>query len=361
VNGRLDFKLTLTCIMPGINDCTRPSAMTPAETLPTLHRLLDRSLELPPEPRPQLTSHLPMALQALHALGAGRARLQACFDAATGRFEGQAAPASATPVADWRALRGRGGLHDSFAPLRATFQAALAQEGADAVLRRTLPDLLPGVAAAAFHGPIRLAHAVQAGHPGELAAALAYWAWRWQATAKPVQQDGTLGFEDWAVQLVQAAPLCPIEGPLIAVRMQAAEQSAPYQALAGRLHLERDTLARLSVLAAQRYAATRSFTVLHIVTGLRALRVLSPWLEEAALTHALSGLVHAVTSAYFAARMSQWPELAPAPLLSWPEIVAAAVQSQDEHVTKLAQACSESAALLGDLPFRAAASRAVEA
>lgn len=335
--------------------------MTPAETLPTLHHLLDRALQYPPETRSQLTSHLPMTLQALHTLGATPTRLQAYFDAYVDRFEGQGAPAPTAPVADWRPLRGQGEQGDTFAPLQATFQAALARQGADTVLRRTLPDLLPGVAAAAFHGPIRVAHAVQAGHEGELAAALAYWAWRWQATEKPPRQDEALSFDDWAAQLVQAARQWPNEGPLISVRMLAAARAEPYLALAGRLRLDRGTLARLSVLAAQRYAATRSFTVLHIVTGLRALRVLSPWLGEAAVANALPSLVHAVTSAYFAARMNHWPELAPAPLLTWPEIIAGAVQAKDEHVSKFVQACSEEAALHGDMPFRAAASRVIEA
>ena len=81
---------------------------------------------------------------------------------------------------DWLALRGQ---TDAFAPLRATFAAALARDGRDAVLRAALPALLPGVAAAAFHGVIRTAHAVEAAHDGELAAALAYWAWRWQPLA----------------------------------------------------------------------------------------------------------------------------------------------------------------------------------
>ena len=52
---------------------------------------------------------------------------------------------------------------------------------------------LPGVAAAAFHGLIRTAHAVQSGHAGEVAAALAYWAWRWQPLAParvPAERSG---------------------------------------------------------------------------------------------------------------------------------------------------------------------------
>ena len=104
--------------------------MTDAQTLPTLHHLLQRSLQWPPETRTQLTSHLPMMLQAQQALGATPERLQRSFDAYIGRFEGQAAPTAAAPVYDWRRLRGQGTQGDSFAPLQATFQLALSREGA---------------------------------------------------------------------------------------------------------------------------------------------------------------------------------------------------------------------------------------
>ena len=66
---------------------------------------------------------------------------------------------------------------------------------------RTFFTALPGVAAAAFHGLIRTAHAVQSGHAGEVAAALAYWAWRWQPLAPPPQGGEALPFDDWAARL----------------------------------------------------------------------------------------------------------------------------------------------------------------
>ena len=187
----------------------------------TLHHLLDRQLALPPETRHQLTSHLPMALHALHSMGADGARLQAFYDGCVGRFETLRAPPPAAPVARWQALRGTAG---AFGALQASFAAALARDGEDAVLRRVLPDLLPGVAAAAFHGIIRTAHAVEAGHRGELAAALAYWAWRWQPLAPP--PAGTaMPFDDWAAALVSAARGWRSEGPLISLRMDAATSS----------------------------------------------------------------------------------------------------------------------------------------
>ena len=71
----------------------------------------------------------------------------------------------------------------SYPALWRHFHDAVACDGAHTTLRESLPDLMPGVAAAALHGVIRTAHAVESGHAGELAEALAYWAWRWQALA----------------------------------------------------------------------------------------------------------------------------------------------------------------------------------
>ena len=318
-----------------------------------LHRLLDANLRLPPEYRDQLTNHLPMALQALHAMGASEQRLDDFFAVYAQRFVGLEAVPDASPVADWCALRGTS---DGFAALRATFVRALAGKGRDTVLREALPHLLPGVAAAAFHGLIRTAHAIEAGHDGELAAALAYWAWRWQALALPPIQ-APLEFDEWANELTAQAADWTCEGPLISIRMGIAAASAPYRALAGRLAASHDLLPRLADFAARRYALTANFTVLHLVTGVRAFRVVSPWLDDVAAAKLL--LVHAFTAAYLAARVDLRAEPILPPALTWPEVIAAATASDDDHLVKLVHACREEQAAYGNAATLAAARRAV--
>lgn len=305
-----------------------------------LHRLLDHNLQLPPEYHDGLSNHLPMALHALHSLGAGGDRLRDYFSRYVTRFEG------------------RTGLPAAFAALRAGFDAALARDGEDAVLRRVLPDLLPGVAAAAFHGVIRTAHAVQAGHRGELAAALAYWAWRHQPLAAPPAGE-PMAFDDWAAALIDSAPAFRLEAPLISLRMQQADSSVPYLALAGRLAPGPDTLARLAGLAVERYTASRNFTVLHMVTGLRAVRVLMPWVDDSAAAGAV--LVRAFTAAYLAARVGPAASAGSNPVHAggWPAVTAAAIASDDDHVIKLVEACRAEAAVYGVGRYLQAAALAV--
>ena len=60
----------------------------PPSASETLQLLLDAQLQLPAEYQDQLTSHLPMALQALHSLGATPQRMQAFYAAYAKRFDG---------------------------------------------------------------------------------------------------------------------------------------------------------------------------------------------------------------------------------------------------------------------------------
>jgi hypothetical protein len=317
-----------------------------------LHRLLDVNLDLLPEYGNQLTNHLPMALHALAQLGADAPRLHQFFERYASRFEGRRAEPATSAVNDWLPLRGQS---DSFGALRATFADALQRKSRDAVLRAALPALWPGVAAAAFHGVIRTAHAVQSGQSGELAAALAYWAWRWQPMAAA---DGgpPLAFDVWYERLIEAGRSVAFEGALISQRMAHAAESDNYRALAARLQPDDQLPARLWAFAARRYAATRNFTVLHMVTGARALHVLLPWADDAA--GAVREAVRAVTAAYLAAKVPAH-DLPPPVVHDWPALIQRAVQSDDDHVIKLVHACraAEQAGIAG--PFQAAAARAV--
>lgn len=328
------------------------TAPMPSTRDAALHRLLDANLGLPPEYANELTSHLPMALHALVQLGADAPRLQGFYDHYVRRFEGRIAEPAAAAVDDWLPLRGRS---DAFGSLRATFAAALRRQSRDAVLRTALPALWPGVAAAAFHGVIRAAHAVQSGHDGELADALAYWAWRWQPM--PDADDAPpLSLDNWCERLIEAGRSSSFEGALISRRMAQAASSMAYRALAARLEPGGDLPARLWAFAAQRYAATRNFTVLHMVTGARALHVLLPWTDDAA--GALLEVVRAYTAAYLAANVTA-RELPPSVVHAWPALIQLAVQSDDDHVIKLVHACHAAAQAQIAGPFCEAAARAV--
>lgn len=333
-----------------------------------LHRLLDDALAYGPEHGQGMASHLPMALAALDGLGAHEAQMRSFFAHHARRLERVAAPrGGAKPAVDWQTMRGR---FESFETLRAGFAHALARDGADAVLRDAVPALVDGVAGAAFHGPIRVAHAVEAGHEGELAAALAYWAARWEPLPAPGEAGVRIaGVPAW-LDAIDARRLAfdrdwRATAPLISARMQQAALTPPYVELAGALGVDGVAPAALLVdlakACAARYAATGNFTVLHMATASRALRVLARWLPTAPA--ALAPLLHAVAAANLAARPAPLRREASSKEPGWDDVrrLACACASDDDHVIKLVHAAAMQQAESPDAVWLEAARTALRA
>lgn len=306
-----------------------------APTTP-LRDLLDQGLAWHPEYAGGLSNHLPMALHALAALGADAGRLQRFHDQHVQRLHRRDA------VPD-----------DGFEARRAEVSAELARSGRDAVLRRRLPALVPGIAAAAFHGAIRTAHAVAAGHDGELAVGLAYWDHRRMPLVTALHAPGDLPLQDWLNALDDLQPTDAVETRMITRRMRLWAAQPGFGALAPRLRLEPVTLHDLARAAAARYAASGDFTVLHVVTACHAVLQLLPWIDNAGT--ALRHVTVAAAAAWKAADAADGEAPAPQP---WLDIVRHAVASDDEHVIKLVHAARELDRQIGGETFRRAATRA---
>ena len=305
-----------------------------------LAELLTTAQRYAPEYRGGLSTHLPMALGALQALGADDDRLRQAFD----RFAAPLglAPRTGQVVADWTDHRGRPG---AYADLLETFRRQIDAEGAGTVLRRVLPLLMPGVGAAAFHGLIRSAYGVAAQHDGETAAGLAYWACRWlplEAPSQGVETDPGA----WVSAMADALAGTAFEGGLIFERMRAIGRTEAFARHAGRLIIDAGTLQALADLAAQRYAASRNFTVLHLVTSCHALRLLLPHVDDAEVAVRHYALAYAAGCVASGIDLKAPP--LPTPGLTWAQVVQSAVASNDEHVIKLVHSCRDEAALYGD-------------
>jgi hypothetical protein len=118
----------------------------------------------------------------------------------------------------------------------------------------------------------------------------------------------------------------------------------------------------LAAAAAERYAKTGNFTVLHMATAANAAMSLAPWLpDDDGAT--LSPLWHAVAAASLASRVATTPMPAPdpAPTLDWPQVRTLALGSNDEHVIKLVHAMAVRQALDPSPIWLLAARRAVAA
>jgi len=297
----------------------------------SLAELLDAGASFDAEYHGGLSNHLPMVLLALHRLGADAQRLAAFAE----RYARRLAPAPAPvhwPAGDaWTTRLGEPGAWPTY---RVLFRQWLAHEDADAVLPQVLPLLLPGCGAAAFHGLIRTACAVQARHAGELADGLAYWACRY------LPLDGCLPATD--------------DG-LIFEEMQRAAAAPGFDDAVAAVALDDGTLQRLAHDAALLYAASGDFTVLHLVTSAFALRVLLDFVEEPLAA------VDDYSVAYVAAlRACGVQPGTPAAPLPWDSLVAAALASDNEHLIKLVDSCREETTAYGGDAWQRAASRAVQ-
>jgi hypothetical protein len=314
----------------------------------TLAQLLTDGERHAPEYRGGLSNHRPMALLALQQLGADDARLQAWAAAYDARLQ-PAPPSETWPAGD--AWTGRLGEPAAWPAYRSLFAEWIGYEGDADVLGQVLPALMPGCGAAAFHGPIRVAAAVRAGHGGELADALAYWACRWLPLG-PLP-DGR-GAESDPEVLVRQLPRGSSARELIFERMQDAARLPALPQTLSRLAVDGATLQRLARLSAKAYALSGNFTALHLVTGCHAMQVLSDFVDDDGT--ALRWFWQAWATGVVAAGMKMLP--APA-LRSWGDIVQKALACDDEHVIKLVDSCRELERACGSGDWRLAASRAV--
>ena len=261
-----------------------------------------------------LSSHLPMVLIALARLGAPSESLQA-------------------QLTHWAA------------------RLPAAEPLPELSFEQVLPDLLLEPESAAFHGAIRLAYALEAGHQGEQAAALAAWLGaRFRLGPPLAAADGNASLCA-TLDAVRADPTMVLDLPAapstITADMQAAAALPGFDRYLAMPRLNLDDLAEASLAA---YLSTRHFTALHLVTGLHALRILLPRVkvdEGQVLRHAWRAWLAAYVSigrpalAWAAVHAGQASEV------DWEAQLPALHASMNDHRIKLADSAREEWALRG--------------
>jgi hypothetical protein len=281
-----------------------------SDTTPALDEAFERmaaaSFELPNG----FVNHGAMACEALAVLDCTDD-----IDSWARRFAG-AGGASVDPVAPagFEARQALGDYH-RLPEWIGYFTQAIDEDGWPAVVAAWVPQLMPGLRTALFHGAIRTAHAVRAidavdtePRRGELARALGYWAARYRE-GQP------------------AGPLPPAGDVRMAVVRAAAD-------------------------GARHYLARPDIVHLHGVTGAMAVEILAARIPAAGGAAALAQ-VHAEHAAMYAnTEPVTQPEPAGPPDSA---LAAAAVTSLDPHQVKLVEACRRGHAATGDPAFAAAA------
>ncbi len=234
----------------------------PTPPPPELAELLDAELAYDPVTVQGFTDHLPMALVALHRLGASDARLAEFAEDYSRRLlparpETEALRAAAR--ADDRSRRHR--RHGARLPARR----------AGGHRQRGLP----------LRDPPRLRDRGRA--PGQVAAALAYW----DEADEPLTPEAPPESSPDPLALLGALAADPALGGRSFGRGSISGQMArvaatPEFAAAAGLEITPDALDRIAAAARALHAATGDFTALHAVTGTHATRVVLPFLDDSA-------------------------------------------------------------------------------
>ena len=295
-----------------------------------------------------------MALVALDSLGADPPRMEAFFATISARLN--RAPTTTAPCENWLALRGD---RPAFASVRAHFAQAINEHGRNAVLRQTLPLLLDGVGAVAFHGLLRTASATVAGHDTELASGLAVWACGYlplsSFIAAQSPEANSVNVADWLAHMAaQGDGWRTDSGGMITPQMRAFVRTPAFRNGADRLAVHETTLRELATQALAIYLRTKNFTVLHLITSAHALRLLMPRIDEPLI--AARHYARAYAAGVAASGVKLDAPIIAVNVLPWPEVLRAGAASDDEHVIKLVYTCQEEWKVTGDAGYQRAAS-----
>lgn len=277
----------------------------------------------------RLANHLPMTLLALDRLGADGDTLRRFADGYARRLLPAPACADALDPHDYL---GSSGDYPRFVRF---FQDRIREAGAEAVLHDWVPVLMPGLAASAFHAMIRLAYAIEGGLEDEIALALAYWAAEYASLPLPLAPAG--GSLEQIADKLRAALAGHAFKPGIIIDKMLEIAWGPVLAGAALQPLAAPALRDIARFALRAYTEREDFTLLHLVTGCHAFRIVQAYAHDGALARrylwqaALTAWLTVVAAPASPARAAQ-------PGGSMPDaqaIAARALLSSDDHAIKL--------------------------
>jgi hypothetical protein len=303
-----------------------------------LDRLLESELAFSPSIQKVFSSHLAMELVALRQLGASDDSLQRTFDDAARHAEPR----------------------DDHADLARRLRE-VRRDGIAATVAARAPDLVDAPGTALFHPVIRLAYALDVGHEGQVAAALLDWGRRRDAFPVSRPAPGPRRLPDVAADLsLGASGTWPRTFDLHGLARRPEVRGA-----LEHIALDERTLDDISSFAIAAHVTANDFITLHLVTGARAVRTVSGWLDEAGAGRLAAATVPVMAIAYAAVGApplldaATLEALRQVPLPSRASIAELAIADRDPHVVKLTDVALAEEVRTADPLYRYAAARVV--
>ena len=319
-----------------------------------------------------LSNHGPMAAEAIAALRRPDAVMRWTNRYAT-RLEAHPSPFSRISDNDWREALGK---ERRVGDWIACFDESLKEAPWRAVLDRWTTRLAPGIAAAAFHGVLRTAHAARAlgdretpVRIHELAEGLGYWAATYQPL--PGSLDGPRNAPpSRAIEAVERAPLERRKlGGFLTDGIAALATFEPFSEVVAMVDTGGDLSVFLSDLTetfARAYVNNAIgiggvIVFIHCVTGSRAVRNLAPYIDDGTARTAARYAWQAAAGLYAAfGIVAPSRDEAAMPRFSVDELIDRAMANADEHAIKFTEACIHEHALNPKPVYLAAAAHAIE-
>ncbi|MBC7911472.1 MAG: DUF4243 domain-containing protein [Pyrinomonadaceae bacterium] len=319
--------------------------------------VMDQALEIfsrtGPEYASSLSNHGPMAAEALVALGRHEAVIP-WAERYKRKLREQPEARNAIARQEWRTALGdfnRAGDWVAF------FNLELKENSWRSMLGEWLPQLAPGLAAAAAHGLLRTAHATRslaqmdtALRQQELAQGLAYWAARYQILPLTLKQKSAGLKPSQAIKQVKTLPPEQRKGGLISTSLRQLDEFPPFAPVANLVDAEGDASRFLSDLTetfAALYLAnpTEIFSFVHAVTGPSAIRLLLPYVKPEETPDMLRYGWQAAAGLYAAFGHAPAADTFKEVEQDRDDLIDRSVAARDEHAVKFTEACLREYAL----------------
>ena len=318
-----------------------------------LETLLEKSGYYHPLYGGGLAMHLPMVLVALERIHAPNTKLIDTFNESIIGLERIGGLDKVTAV---NSIEEQLGHSESFRAYLKYYKHELATLGTQAVLKKSLPILIPGVAASAFHALIRLAYALEANCQSEVAVALAYWSAEYQSFE--LNEETTAeSLESILTRLSALGEEFEFSPGIIVNRMSEIGDLLKDKACVV-LPNSMD-ISDLRELALKSFYLSDDFTLLHTVTGCHAFSIVMPYLEnkEAALKELWKAILVAYLSTGLSFKNIEIQTVEGD--VDFSPIIQGARTSDDSHVIKLVYTCLSEYKKWGNKLYFEIAQRAV--
>jgi len=338
--------------------------------------VMDQALEILARTGPEygvgLSNHGPMAAEALIRLGRPEAVIP-WVELYKSRSNLQGPPEARNPISkkEWRGALGNVSRVGDWI---AFFDRELKEASWRSVLGQWIPQLAPGLVAAATHGVIRTGHAVRSlaereteARRQELARGLGYWAARYQPLLISLDRK-SMGLKP--SQAINEVKILPVEqrgtGGLIFDKLRRLDDFPPFATVADLVDSSGDASRFVSDLTetfAAVYVANAQerFTNIHAVTGPSAIRLLLPYVKPEAAHHLLRYGWQAAAGLYAAFGQTPVAGLLDGRAQSKEDLIDRAVATGDEHAIKFTEACLREYALNPKPVYLSAARHATDA